>query len=79
VDSWYEEIQYYNPAWYGGDPPKDSFKVSGHFTQLIWKSTEWLGMGLAANGRTFYVVANYDCHGNFFSRYGENVLPVKMN
>ena len=78
VDHWYDEINLYDPSWYGGDPPRDSFKVSGHFTQVIWKETQRLGVGLALNGNSFYVVANYDPHGNFFSKYKDNVLPPQV-
>lgn len=76
-NSWYEEIADYDPSWYGGDPPADSFKVSGHFTQLIWKATEYLGVGLAIHGNSFFVVCNYWPNGNFFTTYGKNVLPPK--
>lgn len=73
VDSWYEEISLYDRAWYGGDPPPGTFKESGHYTQLIWRATKRLGVGLALNGATFYVVANYDPHGNIITRYKDNV------
>ncbi len=76
VDSWYEEIELYDRAWYAlPSPPPGSYKASGHYTQLIWKGTTKLGVGLALNGTTFYVVANYEPHGNFVGRYRENVPP----
>ncbi|KAI2803528.1 CRISP [Blomia tropicalis] len=76
VNSWYEEYDLYDKSWYGGDPPRNSYKVSGHFTQLIWKSSTHLGVGVAINGNSFYVVANYHPLGNYFTRYKDNVLPL---
>ena len=77
MENWYNEIKMYDPSWYGSDPPRDSYKSSGHFMQVIWKTTERLGVGIELNGTAFFVVANYDPHGNFFSTDKENVLAPK--
>ena len=72
VDRWYNEIQKYNfdkPGFHTG---------TGHFTQLVWKSSKELGMGTAqaANG-TWYVVANYSPPGNISGQFPLNVLKPK--
>lgn len=68
VDTWYEEISLHP---FGKEP---SDLKSGHFTQVVWKSSELLGVGVAKNrnGR-IYVVANYSPAGNFVGDYVENV------
>lgn len=50
----------------------------GHFSQMVWKDTKQLGIGLAKgkNG-AFYVVANYSPRGNIINRFTSNILPPK--
>jgi len=72
VDRWYSEIQNYNfdkPGFHTG---------TGHFTQLVWKSSQELGMGIAqAADGTWYVVANYNPPGNISGQFPLNVLKLK--
>ncbi|XP_064535158.1 Golgi-associated plant pathogenesis-related protein 1 isoform X1 [Drosophila montana] len=69
VDSWYNEINDYN--W-----RSPSFQMNtGHFTQVVWKSSKRLGVGFARRGNTIYVVCNYDPPGNYNNMYRENVSP----
>lgn len=66
---WYNEISLYNFA-------KGEFSsATGHFTQLVWKSSTKLGLGLAYNGIKYYVVANYQAPGNYLGQFLTNVLP----
>lgn len=73
VEAWYSEIKDYkfsNPSF---------SNTTGHFTQVIWKHSKELGVGMAIkNGRAF-VVANYDPPGNFQGKFSENVLPLNKN
>ena len=72
VDRWYSEIQNYNFN-------KPGFHAeTGHFTQLVWKSSQELGMGIvqAADG-TWYVVGNYSPPGNIAGQFPTNVLKPK--
>jgi uncharacterized protein YkwD len=68
VDRWYSEIQNYHFD-------KPGFHTeTGHFTQVVWKSSKELGMGMAqAADGTWYVVANYSPPGNISSQFQTNV------
>ena len=64
VDSWYDEIKDYDFS--KGDSKNGG--VVGHFTQLVWKGTSQLGMGVARSSQnSVFVVANYHFGGNFNS------------
>ncbi len=75
VDNWYDEIKDY-------DFEKGCSKnggVVGHFTQLVWKGSTQLGIGIARTVRnSIFVVANYHFGGNFNGQELTNVLPVKL-
>ncbi|KAK7933291.1 hypothetical protein WMY93_004187 [Mugilogobius chulae] len=71
VDSWYSEIKYY--SW--GSPGYSS--KTGHFTQLVWKDSTEVGVGVASSGRKVFVVGQYRPAGNLNSPmyFQQNVLP----
>ncbi|RWS00077.1 Golgi-associated plant pathogenesis-related protein 1-like protein [Dinothrombium tinctorium] len=71
VESWYKEISAHK---FGKEPTNLS---SGHFTQVIWKESKELGVGIGRNGNNFIVVANYSPAGNVIGRFAENVPPPK--
>ena len=77
MNSWYGEIKDYDKSWYGNEPPQCAFMKTGHFTQVVWKASERIGVGLAISGRSCFVVANYDPPGNFTGNYKPNVTPPK--
>jgi pathogenesis-related protein 1 len=62
-ESWYSEIKDYKHG-----PISDiNWPVAGHYTQMVWKNTTKLGIGVATcpNGNIF-IVANYDPAGNYW-------------
>ncbi|VDD85179.1 unnamed protein product [Enterobius vermicularis] len=71
VKSWYDEVQYYNYSCPG------FCANTGHFTQLVWKSSQRVGVGIAKSSRTgmTVVVANYYPAGNMMGQFPSNVLP----
>jgi len=73
VASWYSEIANYNFS----NPGFAS--NTGHYTQVVWKSSTMLGMGLGwsiQNGYNYYyVVGQYSPPGNYLGEFGSNVLP----
>uniref|UniRef100_A0AAY4EJ34 SCP domain-containing protein n=1 Tax=Denticeps clupeoides TaxID=299321 RepID=A0AAY4EJ34_9TELE len=71
VDKWYNEIEKYKFS-------RPGFQSStGHFTQVVWKSSKELGLGVATDGRTIIVVGQYHPAGNVTNPgyFQENVLP----
>ncbi|CAF3090479.1 unnamed protein product [Rotaria socialis] len=74
VKSWYDEVALHNFR-----RPTFSAKT-GHFTQLVWKSSKLLGAGIAfsADKRTVYVVTNYYPAGNMMGpgSFERNVLEA---
>ncbi|XP_062237142.1 Golgi-associated plant pathogenesis-related protein 1-like [Platichthys flesus] len=58
VDAWYSEIKDYNWS-------SPGFGMNtGHFTQVVWKDTTKLGVGVASVGTNVYLVAQYSPPGN---------------
>lgn len=50
--------------------------ATGHFTQVVWKESQKLGVGVArsSSGRV-YVVAQYTPPGNYLGQFQANVRP----
>lgn len=70
VRTWYDEVGAYNFA-------RPQFSMgTGHFTALVWCSTQRLGVGVQRSNTTgqYYVVANYDPAGNVAGHFEQNVL-----
>lgn len=71
VDQWYKEGKNHI---FGKEP---STLKTGHFTQIVWRESEEIGVAIARNRNgQIFVVANYDPPGNVISTYSENVPPV---
>ncbi len=65
---WYNEYKKYNFSWPGFS------SGTGHFTQVVWKGSSRLGMGVArASSGYYYVVGNYDPPGNYADQFRRNV------
>ena len=70
VGMWYDEVKHFNFR-RGGFSMK-----TGHFTQVVWRSTKTLGCGrVQCNGLDLWV-CQYDPPGNVEGQYRENVLPT---
>ena len=49
---------------------------TGHFTQVVWKASQALGIGMAQAGDgTWYIVGHYSPPGNITGHFPANVLP----
>lgn len=71
VDNWYKEAKSHV---FGREP---STLKTGHFTQVVWRESEEIGVAIARNRNgQIFVVANYDPPGNVIGTYSENVPPV---
>lgn len=53
-----------------------TFLPAGHFTQVVWKDSTQLGVGLATDGKMAFVVGQYRPAGNINRKeyFEENVL-----
>jgi hypothetical protein len=52
---------------------------TGHFTQLVWKSSREIGVGVAqSRDGKWFVVANFFPAGNIVGREAENVFPPRQ-
>ncbi|KOC66548.1 Golgi-associated plant pathogenesis-related protein 1, partial [Habropoda laboriosa] len=74
LEDWYREGRYFK---YGVEEVKGLEGVR-HFTQLVWKDTKLIGLGLAKDideERAFFVCV-YQPPGNVSGEFAENVLPV---
>ncbi|XP_074527200.1 Golgi-associated plant pathogenesis-related protein 1-like isoform X2 [Halichoeres trimaculatus] len=73
VDCWFNEIKDYNfscPGFAGN---------TGHFTQVVWKGSTELGVGVATDGKKAFVVAQYRPPGNMNmpGYFADNVLAAE--
>ena len=73
INLWYAESSKYNY----NNPESNNFNEIGHFSQLVWKSSTSVGMGIArsSSGLTF-VAMNFHPPGNYFGLFTSNVLPT---
>ncbi|KAI8379964.1 CAP domain-containing protein [Choanephora cucurbitarum] len=70
IDAWYNEGKNYN---YGTNSYSSS---TGHFTQVVWKSTTEIGCAATycSNLRGTYYVCDYSPPGNYAGKYADNVV-----
>uniref|UniRef100_A0A8L9MPY7 SCP domain-containing protein n=1 Tax=Strongyloides ratti TaxID=34506 RepID=A0A8L9MPY7_STRRB len=71
IDLWYNEVEQYDY-----NSSDTNFKTL-HFTQLVWKSTKKIGIGIGKDPASskHIIVANFDPKGNILRKFKENVLP----
>ncbi|KAH8318931.1 hypothetical protein KR074_012249 [Drosophila pseudoananassae] len=67
VQDWYDEIKDYDFKKPGFSPK------TGHFTAVVWKSSEEMGYGQAVNDSLTFVVVRYTPAGNVEGKFEENV------
>lgn len=68
IKLFYDEIQFYN--W---NNPVFSMNT-GHFTQVVWRSSIEIGVGVATLSGRSYVCINYRPPGNWAGQFEQNVL-----
>ncbi|KAK9701788.1 Cysteine-rich secretory protein family [Popillia japonica] len=75
---WYSAVRQYD---YGKEPDVLHANVNaGHFTQLVWASSKYFGVGKArSRSGKVLVVAHYAPAGNTSGAYKYNVLPPVMD
>ncbi|MBL9020177.1 MAG: hypothetical protein JNL83_38685 [Myxococcales bacterium] len=70
VAMWYDEVKGYS-----FQQPGFSMQT-GHFTQVVWRSTTQIGCGMAQCKGNDIWVCEYDPPGNWEGRYKQEVLPA---
>ncbi|MFD9705490.1 CAP family protein [Lentzea sp. NPDC059081] len=73
LESWYGESRGYD---YGREMTPSTVDMSVlHFTAMVWKSSDRVGVGLAQGNNGNYVVVNFAQRGNVLNQFVVNVLP----
>ncbi|XP_017142679.1 Golgi-associated plant pathogenesis-related protein 1-like [Drosophila miranda] len=73
IESWYMEKNLYDY-----NAPRLSSETE-HFTAMIWKASNTLGIGLFTKDENHYVVARYKPKGNIKSEFKENIPKATGN
>ncbi|CAG7825074.1 unnamed protein product [Allacma fusca] len=73
---WYNEVEFYD---YNTGKTKVQGKAIGHFTQVVWKSSQQVGCGTAENAgeKKTFTCCLYSPPGNYEGEYTKNVFPIK--
>ena len=71
VKSWYDECKDPGYDFSSSFTRMNGAEGTGHFTQVVWKSTTKVGAALSPCGK--YLVANYSPAGNVKGKYFLNV------
>ena len=74
IKLWYAENKNYNYTY-------NYFNSStGHFTQLVWKSTTSIGASIAFSSKNIaYIVMEFHPPGNYQTRFIQNVFPPNLH
>lgn len=73
LESWYGESRGYD---YAEEMTQSNVDYSVlHFTAMVWKSSDRVGVGLKQGKNGTYVVLNFAARGNTLNQFVSNVLP----
>lgn len=73
LDNWYGEARGYD---YAQEMTADNIDYGVlHFTAMVWKSSDRVGVGLKQGTNGTYVVVNFANRGNTLNQFVANVLP----
>lgn len=64
VGGWASEKRWFVPGTFPNNSRTGSWEDVGHYTQMIWPSTQRVGCALASTGRIDYLVCRYATAGN---------------
>jgi hypothetical protein len=68
VGGWASEKRWFVPGVFPNNSRTGSWEDVGHYTQMIWPSTQRVGCALASTGRIDYLVCRYATAGNMDGR-----------
>ena len=64
VGGWASEKRFFTPGVFPNNSRTGDWEDVGHYTQMIWPTTQRIGCALASNGRVDYLVCRYAGAGN---------------
>jgi hypothetical protein len=64
VGTWIEEKSHFKPGTFPDNSRTGDLDDVGHYTQLMWRDTEWVGCAIRANGAYDILVCRYSAAGN---------------
>jgi hypothetical protein len=64
IRGWASERRVFVPGIFPNVARTGNWSHVGHYTQMIWPTTQRIGCALASNGRTDYLVCRYSSPGN---------------
>jgi hypothetical protein len=68
VGGWASEKRFFTPGVFPNNSRTGDWEDVGHYTQMIWPTTQRIGCALASNGRVDYLVCRYAGAGNIDGR-----------
>ena len=68
VGGWAAEKRWFVPGVFPNNSRTGSWEDVGHYTQMIWPSTQRVGCAIASSGRIDYLVCRYATAGNMDGR-----------
>src|SRR5260221_9047957 len=68
VGGWASEKRFFLPGTFPNNSSTGSWEDVGHYTQMIWPTTQRIGCALASTGRVDYLVCRYAGAGNIDGR-----------
>ena len=74
VGAWTSERRFFVPGIFPNNSTTGNWADVGHYTQMIWPTTQRVGCAIASNGRTDYLVCRYSGKGNIDGKW---VGPVR--
>ena len=69
VGAWTSEKRVFFPGIFPANSRTGNWIDVGHYTQMIWPTTQRIGCALASTGRTDYLVCRYAPAGNIDGRW----------
>jgi hypothetical protein len=69
VGAWASERRFFVSGMFPNNSTTGNWVDVGHYTQMIWPTTQRVGCALASNGRTDYLVCRYSGKGNIDGRW----------
>jgi hypothetical protein len=69
VGGWTSERRFFLSGIFPNNSTTGNWIDVGHYTQMIWPTTQRVGCALASNGRTDYLVCRYSGKGNIDGKW----------